>query len=149
MVGVKMYECEGQITLDEYFNNSFPKMCCGVTPWLDKSRCVQWDISKPRRYMMKYICPKCGKVAIDEIGWPITGYGTYEEASKQALEVWNNPNSTFEIKDYNDPKKGGYINIYFDEEDDWFKLYGQTYEDYKKPLIAIANEEYRKKKIGG
>jgi len=86
-----------------------PKKCCNTTPWLEKSKCVQWDASKPRRYMMAYICPKCGKVAVDNTGWPITGHGTYEE------------------------------------EQEWFNLYGIKYDDYKKPIIERANEEYRKK----
>jgi len=142
------YECDGQITIDDWMaelNSKEPKRCCGVIPWLHKSRCVQWDASKPRHYMMNYICPKCGKVAIDNIGWPITGYGIYEDAAKQALKAWNNPDAVFEIKDYNDPKMGGHISIYLDEEDEWFELYGQHYKDYKAPLIAISNRIYREK----
>ena len=125
-----------------------PKKCCGVTPWLDRSKCVQWDANKPQHYMMRYICPKCGKMAVDNIGWPIRGYGVYEDAAQQALMAWNSPDAVFEIKDYYDPKKGGYITINLDEEAEWFNLYGQSYQDYKAPLVAIANEEYRKKKMG-
>ena len=122
-----------------------PKKCCGVVPWLEKNRCVQWDASKPRRYLMAYICPKCGKVAVDNTGWPITGHGIYEDAARQALATWNDQNTVFEIKDYNDPKNNNYIHILYGEEDEWEKLYGQKYDDYKKPIIKKANEEYLKK----
>ncbi len=121
-----------------------PKKCCNTIPWLEKSKCVQWDASKPRRYMMAYICPKCGKVAVDNTGWPITAHGTYEEASKQALETWNNPDTVFEIKDYNNPETN-YIHVYYEEEQEWFNLYGIKYDDYKKPIIERADKEYRKK----
>ena len=124
---------------------SEPKKCCGVIPWLKKNRCVQWDACKPRYYKMAYICPKCGKVAVDNIGWPIEGYGIYEDAARQALTVWNNPDTVFEIKDYNNPKTN-YVHVLYGEEDDWFNLYGQKYEDYKRPIVERANEEYRKKK---
>jgi hypothetical protein len=112
------YQCEGQITMDEWFNDTFPKECCGVVPWLKKSRCVQWNVSKPRHYKMNYICPKCGKIAVDETGWPREGYGTFEEAAMQALKVWNDPDAVFEIKDYNDPKKYAHIEILYGEEEE-------------------------------
>lgn len=125
---------------------SEPKKCCGVTPWLKKSRCVQWDSNKPRHYMMAYICPKCGKIAVDNTGWPRYGYGTFEDAAGQALEIWNDKNAVFEIKDYNNPKNNNYIQILYGEEDEWEKLYGQKYDDYKRPIIQKANEAYRKRK---
>lgn len=125
---------------------SEPKKCCGVTPWLKKSRCVQWDSNKPRHYMMAYICPKCGKIAVDNTGWPRYGYGTFEDAAGQALEIWNDKHAVFEIKDYNNPLNNNYIQILYGEEDEWEKLYGQKYEDYKRPIIQKANEAYRKRK---
>ena len=145
------YECENQITLNDWvteLESKEPKKCCGVTPWLHKSKCVQWDVSKPQHYLMHYICPKCGKVAVDNIRWPIRGHGIYEDAAKQALSAWNRPDAVFEIKDFNNPKNGEYINIFLDEKEEWFKLYGQTYDDYRAPLIALSNEIFRRKKKG-
>lgn len=144
------YECDGQITLEEYMeylNSTTPKKCCGVTPWLHTTKCCHWDASKPQNYMMYYICPMCGKTVIDEIGWIKYRHGTYEKASKQALEDWNNPKSRFEIKEFKDPKNGNYVNCSSDEREEFEKLYGISYEDYTRPLIEISNRIFREKQL--
>ena len=139
------YECDGQITLDEYYNSTFPKTCCGVTPWLAKTKCCHWDNSKPQTYMMYYICPKCMKTAVDDTGWIKYRNGTYEEASQKALADWNNPDATFEVKDFN---ANSYVHVSFDEYELWEKLYGQSYEEYSTPIIERLNEEFRKRREG-
>ncbi|MBR5636516.1 MAG: hypothetical protein IKW81_06265 [Pseudobutyrivibrio sp.] len=126
---------------------NIPKQCCGVTPWLRKSRCCRWNEENPQMYLMYYICPKCGKTVVDETGWVKNRHGTYEEASQKALEDWNNPETVFEIKEFNDPKNGNYVMCSLDEREEFEKLYGISYEDYKRPLIETANEIYRKKEI--
>ena len=124
-----------------------PQKCCGVTPWLHTTKCCHWDASKPQNYMMYYICPMCGKTVIDEIGWVKYRHGTYDKASKQALEDWNNPKSRFEIKEFNDPKNGNYPNISLDEREEWEKLYGISWEEFKKPLVEISNRLFREKQL--
>ncbi len=139
------YECDGQISIDEYMNSNYPKQCCDVAPWLHKTKCCRWDESKPQTYMMYYICPKCGKTVVDEIGWVKYRHGTNEKASRQALEDWNDPKSKFEVKEFNNPIYGNYININCDEREKFERLYGIRYEEYKKPLVEISNELFRKK----
>ena len=83
------YECEGQMSLDEIY----PKPCCGLTPWLHKSKC--WmdgreDIAQ--LWLMHYVCPKCLKSPVDKDGWIIRTRGTFEEAKAVALQKWNDPN---------------------------------------------------------
>ena len=144
------YECDGQITLEEYMeylSSTTPKKCCGVTPWLHKSKCCHWDANKPQMYMLHYVCPKCGKTAVDETGWIKYRHGTYEKASQKALEDWNNPETVFEIKEFNDPKNGNYVMCSLDEREEFEKLYGISYEDYKRPLIEISNKIFREKQL--
>ena len=79
------YVCEGQMSLFDIY----PKPCCGVEPWLELSKCVRWDETQPQKYHANYICPVCFKEPVDLLGWPMFAYGELEEASAEALRVWN------------------------------------------------------------
>ena len=144
MNAIDNYGCDGQITLDEYMNSRYPKQCCGVTPWLHISKCCHWDNTKPQTYQMYYICPKCMKTPVDNTGWIIYEHGTKEEAEAKALSTWNDSDTVFETKDFN---RNSYVHVSFNEYDKWEQLYGQSYEDYKRPIVERLNEEFRKRKV--
>lgn len=137
------YECEGQMELTDWLkelDSKEPCKCCGVTPWLVKTKCCHWDNSTPQMYMMHYQCPKCLKVAADNTGWTIYSHGMYEDAAADALKAWNDPKAIFKVNEY--PQ---YVHASFGEYEDFEKLYGISYEDYSRPIIDKLNEEFRRK----
>lgn len=112
------YECEGQMSLDEMY----PKPCCGLTPWLHKSKC--WmdgreDIAQ--LWLMHYVCPKCLKAPVDKDGWIIRTRGTFEEAKAEALKKWNDPNIK---KDCHLKETENQLRITIAEINEWEQLYG-------------------------
>lgn len=117
------YECEGQMELFDIYLKS----CCGVIPWLYKTKCCRWDESKPQKWLMYYICPKCYKRPVDSTKWGIHSYGTFEEAKENARQVWNDPQTEFEvcevIKEF-----GFHLSISENEPEEWEKLYGVSLE---------------------
>ena len=91
------YECDGQMS----FLDLYPKECCGVKPWLHQTKC--WMDGRddiPQQWIMNYECPRCHKVPVGVDHWTIHSKGTFEEAAQKALEVWNNPETLFECKDW-------------------------------------------------
>ena len=73
--------------------------------------------------MMYYICPKCYKRAVDETGWPLNGYGNFEEAKAQALTFWNAPNIKHEVCEVT-KQFGIHLHIGLNEPEEWESLYG-------------------------
>lgn len=72
--------------------------------------------------MMHYICPKCFKRAVDDTGWTLHGYGTFEEAKEQALSFWNNPEYRHEVCEVQ--KEWGFnLQLALGEPEEWEKLY--------------------------
>lgn len=125
------YICDGQMSIDEWLNDTFPKQCCGVTPWLHKTKCCKWDPAKPQEYTMYYVCPICLKAPVDETGWTKYRHGTYDKAKKQALADWNDPEAKFEAKEYLN-----YVHCSISDYEEWEKLYGIPYKEYCKKKIA-------------
>lgn len=121
MKNFENYECEGQMELFDIY----PKTCCGLIPWLHKTKCCRWNEDAPQHWMLNYICPKCFKRPVDETGWPIESYGTYEEAKEQARDVWNDPNIKHEVCEVT--KQFGirlHIGFGLNEPEEWESIYG-------------------------
>lgn len=119
MAGFDNYVCDGQMELDDIY----PKTCCGLVPWLHKTRCCRWSEDKPQKWMVYYICPKCYKRAVDETGWAIFSHGTFEEAKADALAIWNDPNIKKEVCEVT-KKQGFNLQIALKEPEEWEQLYG-------------------------
>lgn len=112
------YECEGQIDLFDIY----PKSCCGVVPWLHKTKCCKWSDDKPQKWLMYFICPKCYKRAVDNDGWPVRSHGTFEEAKANAIAVWNDSSTVFSIDEYT-KEHGIRLSFGLGEREEWAKLY--------------------------
>lgn len=112
------YECDGQME----FADLYPKTCCGLIPWLEKSKCCRWNDDQPQKWLLNYICPKCFKRAVDDTGWPLEGHGTFEEAKAQALAFWNDPNNRHEVCEVA-KELGISLHISLGEVEEWEKLY--------------------------
>ena len=113
------YECDGQMELSDIY----PKTCCGFVPWLEKTKCCRWNEDAPQHWMLEYICPKCFKQAVDDTGWPLHGYGTFDEAKEQARAFWNDPKNRHEVCEVT-KQCGIHLSISLEEPEEWEKLYG-------------------------
>lgn len=119
------YECDGQMELFDIY----PKSCCGVVPWLHKTKCYRPDEEKPQAWQVYYICPKCYKRAVDSDGWAIYSRGSLEDAKQKAVAIWNDPQTVFEIcnvaQEYGIRLSRGY-----GEFEEWAELYNVDMEDF-------------------
>lgn len=114
------YECDGQLSFDDLY----PKQCCGLNPWLHKTRCwMDGREDLEQEWLMYYICPKCKKTAVDAHGWTIRSGGTYEQAKASALETWNDPKSKFDSHMFSEGEK---LRIPFDEQKEFLRTYGDA-----------------------
>lgn len=112
------YECEGQMSLMDLY----PEQCCGVVPWLHKSRCwMDGREDTPQLWMMYYVCPICQKAPIDKDGWTIRSRGTFDDAAAEALKIWNDPNTK---KDCHLKEAEQQLRITISEREEWERLYG-------------------------
>lgn len=112
------YECDGQLSLDDLY----PKPCCGLTPWLHKSKCwMDGRTDIPQIWMMYYICPKCMDEPVDNLGWTIHARGSYEEAAAEAVKIWNHSR-------HEGHKKRMYDHVFIavGEIEEWERLYGDA-----------------------
>lgn len=136
-------ENDGQYTLTDYLEQ-YPKECCGVVPWLVKTKCVRWDASHIQSYIFYYQCPICNKVPCDGTEWILRAHGYYKDAQKKAIKYWNNPISTKHLPEWE------YIRLpIFDDESKalWARQYGESYENYYRRKLELANQHYREKRL--
>lgn len=75
-----------------------PKNCeCGTVPLLDKTVCgIKTGVND--KYMMNFICPKCGAVPKDKPpyeNWIDYAHGYYNDAYAQAVKKWNSDKHEF------------------------------------------------------
>ena len=114
------YECDGQLSFDDLY----PKQCCGLNPWLHKTKCwIDGRDDLEQEWIMYYICPKCKKTAVDDFGWTIRSSGTYEQAKASALERWNDPKSRFDSHMFSEGEK---LHIPYDEQAEFLRMYGDA-----------------------
>lgn len=119
------YKCDGQITLFDIY----PNECCGVVPWLHKTKCYMGGIEQTQQWMAYLVCPKCFKRAIDKDGWTIYSHGTIEEARQKAITIWNDPATAFDISKI-DKEQGIHLSISNGDFEEWSKLYNVDMSDF-------------------
>ena len=117
------YECDNQLSLDDLY----PKTCCGVVPWLRKTKVFMDGREEEQLWIMHYICPLCKKVPVDNTGWTIRSKGTAEVAAAEALKVWNDPNIKHENRLYKPDEK---LSVPWDRVEEFKEMYGESI-DYR------------------